>query len=106
MWPEVDEEDPSGIWPEDADELTRLLGQYRDILLGSLQDSDEPEVRLKFQEDLGAIERSLARIEELRFESDDDERDEEEEDGEMEQGNGAAPDVDGAVDGELDDSTS
>jgi hypothetical protein len=80
LWPDG-EDDPSGLWPEDAQVFKTLLGEYKIVLESSLEHT-EGAAQSETEKKITLIDRALARVDELTIvdEAEDAEEEDEEED--------------------------
>jgi hypothetical protein len=82
LWPDG-EEDPSGLWPEDAEVFKALLTDYKHVVSASLEHLDGV-AKKESEKKIALIDKALVRINELTLSEDapPDEHEDEEDDNE------------------------
>jgi hypothetical protein len=69
LWPDGDDEDPSGLWPEDAAVFMALLTEYKSVVATTLEHLDGV-AKKESEKKLALINKALTRITELTLTED------------------------------------
>ena len=72
LWPDG-EEDPSGLWPEDAGVFKTLLTEFKSVLSSSLEQLDEGIAHKETEKKIALIDKAIARVDELTLSDDEPE---------------------------------